>query len=89
MAQWLESWARDRGSRGRVHAETAGEFSSPESAFCVDSYFGVRSTAVLPQWHVKDTVILPKVQIAGYSSTHMHHTYVALHEVKRLGDTSR
>ena len=22
--------------------------------FCADSYFGIRSTAVLPQWHVKD-----------------------------------
>ena len=30
--------------------------------------FGVRSTPVLPQWHVKKTpVILPKVQLAGYT----------------------
>ena len=21
--------------------------------FCADSYFGIRSTAVLPQWHIK------------------------------------
>ena len=31
-----------------------GKFSSAESTFCADSSFGVRSTPVLPQWHVKD-----------------------------------
>ena len=30
---------------------------SPGSSFCADSYFGIRSTPV----------ILPKVQVAGYS----------------------
>ena len=30
-------------------AGTAGEFSSPVSTFCSDSYFGIRSTPVLPQ----------------------------------------
>ena len=29
-------------------------FLSPESTFCADSYFGIRSTSVLPQQHVKD-----------------------------------
>ena len=29
----------------------------------------------------KILVILPKVQMAGYSQTHMHLMYVALHEV--------
>ena len=38
----------------RVPAGTAGGFSSPGSAFCADSYFGIRSTPVLPQQHVKD-----------------------------------
>ena len=60
-----------------------------QSAFCVDSYFSVRSTAVLPQWHVKDPGHFAESAVACYSYTHMHHTYVALHEVKRLGDTSR
>ena len=32
-----------------VPAGTAGEFSSPGSTFCADSYFGIRSTPVLPQ----------------------------------------
>ena len=27
----------------------AGEFSSPGLTFCADSYFGIRSTPVLPQ----------------------------------------
>ena len=39
-------------SRVRVPAEAAREFSSPGLAFCVDSYFGIRSTPVLQ--HVKD-----------------------------------
>ena len=32
-----------------INTETAGEFSSPWSTFCADSYFGIRSTPVLPQ----------------------------------------
>ena len=42
------------GSRVRVPAGATGEFSSPGSTFCADSYFGIRSTPVLPQLHVKD-----------------------------------
>ena len=30
-------------------AGIAQEFSSPESTFCADSYFGICSTPVLPQ----------------------------------------
>ena len=40
--------------RVRFPAEAAEEFSSPESTLCADSLFGVRSTPVLAQWHVKD-----------------------------------
>ena len=36
-------------SRVRIPAGTAGEVSSPGSTFCADSYFGIRSTPVLPQ----------------------------------------
>ena len=36
-------------SRVRIPAGAAGEFSSPGSTFCADSYFGIRSTPVLPQ----------------------------------------
>ena len=35
-------------SRVRVPAGAAGELSSPGSTFCADSYFGIRSTPVLP-----------------------------------------
>ena len=38
----------------RITAGAAGEFSFPGSTFCADSYFGIRSTPVLPQEHVKD-----------------------------------
>ena len=40
--------------RVRVPAGAVGEFSSPGSTFCADFYFGIRSTPVLPQKHVKD-----------------------------------
>ena len=39
--------------RVRIPAGAAGEFSSPESTLSAD-LFGVRSTPVLPQKHVKD-----------------------------------
>ena len=39
--------------RVRILEGVAGEFSSPELTLCAD-LFGVRSTPVLPQWHVKD-----------------------------------
>ena len=38
-------------SRVRSPAGTAGEFSSPGSTFCADSYFGIRSTP--PCYHSK------------------------------------
>ena len=41
-------------SRVRIPAGTAGEFSSPGSTFSADSDFGIRSTPVLPQLHVKN-----------------------------------
>ena len=41
-------------SRVRIPAGATGEFSSPWSTFCADSYFGIRSTLALPQEHVKD-----------------------------------
>ena len=42
-----DSWTER--SRVRIPAGAAGEFSSPGSTFCADSYFGIRSTPVLPQ----------------------------------------
>ena len=44
----------------------AAEISPPESTFSADSYFAICSTPMLP------LVILPKVQVASYSLTHMH-----------------
>ena len=40
--------------RVRIPAEAAGEFSSPESTSCADSYSLSVPTPVLLQWHVKD-----------------------------------
>ena len=57
-------------SQDRIPAGAAGEFSSPRSTFCADSYFGIRSPPRVT------TVARKKVQVAGY----MHHTYMSLHE---------
>ena len=40
--------------RIRIAAGAAGEFSSPGSIFRADSYFGIRSTPMLPQQHAKE-----------------------------------
>ena len=45
---------RSKGCEFESRHERWGEFSSPESTLCPDPLFCVRSTPVLPQWHVKD-----------------------------------
>ena len=40
--------------RVRIPARAAGEFSSPGSTLCADSYSVSVPHLVLPQWHVKD-----------------------------------
>ena len=40
--------------RVQIPAGAAGEISFPESTKCSDSLFVVRSSPVLPQWHLKD-----------------------------------
>ena len=58
--------------RVRIPAGAAGEFSSPESTLCADSY----SVSVPHPRHrsgtLKSPVILPKVQVAGYTKTRIH-----------------
>ena len=50
MAQWLERPGLVIGrSQVRIPVGAAGEFSPPGSAFCADSYSGIRYTPVLPQ----------------------------------------
>ena len=41
-------------SRIRIPARAAGELLSPRSTFCADSYFGILSTPMLAQQHVKN-----------------------------------
>ena len=62
-------------SRVRIPAGTAGEFSSPGSNFCADSYFGIRSTPVLPQWHVKNPGHSAKIA-GGRLQLNTHTPYV-------------
>ena len=66
----------------RAPAGAAGEFSSLGSTFCADSLFRYPFHSHVTAVACKiSPVILPKLQVAGYSYTHMHPTYVALHEV--------
>ena len=53
MAQWLERRTRDWKVAGSNPCRSGGRiFFSRVDFLC--SYFGIRSTPVLPQWHVKD-----------------------------------
>ena len=69
-------------SRVRIPAGTAGEFSSPGSTFCADSYFGIRSTPVLPQQHVKKSRSFCQLKCRWQvpAKTRIHLTYVAFIE---------
>ena len=61
-------------SRVPVPAGAAGEFSSPGSTFCADSYFGIRSIPVLLQWHVNDPGHSAESAGGRLQQTHMHPT---------------
>ena len=63
-------------SRVRIPAGTAGEFSSPGSTFCADSYFGIRShPRVTTVARKKIPVILPK-SAGGRLQLNTHTPYV-------------
>ena len=51
IAQWLERQTRDRKVVGSSSSWSGGRISfSRVNVFCADSYFGIRSTPVLPQY---------------------------------------
>ena len=54
VACWLERRTRDRTVASSNPAGAAGEFFSSRVSSVCWLLFGVRSTPVLPQWHVKD-----------------------------------
>ena len=62
-------------SQVRIPAGVAGEFSSPGSTFCADSYFGIHSTPVLPQQHVEDPVHSAK-SAGGRLQLNTHTPYI-------------
>ena len=71
MAEWQSDGLVMERSRFQVPTGAAGEFISPGSTFCADIF------RCPSHPHVTTVpVILPKVNVAGYSRTHMHHTYV-------------
>ena len=61
----------------RIPAGAAGEFSSPSSPFCADSYFGICSTPVLPQKHVKDHGHSAK-SAGGRLQLNTHTNYISM-----------
>ena len=63
-------------SRVRIPAGVAGEFSSPGSTFCADSYFRVTAVA-----RIRSLSFCQKCRWQVTAKTRMHLTYVALHEV--------
>ena len=69
----LLSLARKHWVRTLVRA--AGELSSPWSTFCADSYFGIHSTPVLPQQHLKGPGHCAK-SAGGRLQLNMHAPYV-------------
>ena len=62
-------------SRVRIPAGEAGELSSPGSTICADSYFGIHSTPVLPQKHLKDPSHSAK-SAGGRLQLNMHTPYI-------------
>ena len=54
IAQWLEHRTCDQKVVGSNPCRSGGINFFSRSAFCADSYFGIRSTPVLRQQHVED-----------------------------------
>ena len=69
-------------SRVRIPAGTAGEFSSPGSTFCADSYFGIRSTPRVTAVARKKNPghFAKKCRWQVTAKTRIHLTYVAFTE---------
>ena len=73
-AQWLEHRTHECRSWVQIPAGAAVKFSSPGSTFCANSYFGIHSTPVLPQQHVKDPGHSAK-SAGGSLQLNMHASY--------------
>ena len=73
MVRVSDSWLKGRGVRSLAGA--LREFSSPGSTFCADSYFGIHSTPVLLQQHLKDPGHSAK-SAGGRLQLNMHTPYI-------------
>ena len=67
-------------SRVRVPAGTAGEFSSPGSTFCADSYFGIRST---PRVTAVAVALHEVAWLYGVHRTRREGSSVTWHQVRQ------
>ena len=68
----------------QVPAEAARWFSSPGSAFCTDSYFGICSTPVWSQLHIKRSWSFCQKCRWQVTARHMYTMHVASNEVTLL-----
>ena len=75
IAQWLERRTRDRTVTGSNPCRSGGRIFFSRVTFCVDSYFGIRSTPVLLQKHVKDPGYSAK-RAGGRLQLNTHTPYV-------------
>ena len=81
IACWYSAGLVNRRLRVRIPAGAAVQFSSPELTLCIDLLYGVRSTLVLSQWHVKDPG-----HFAGSAGGRLHlNTHVPLTQRSRSG----
>ena len=62
-------------SQVQIPTGAVGEFSSPGLTLCADSYFGIHSTRVLLQQHIKDPTHSAK-SAGGRLQLNTHTPYV-------------
>ena len=79
IAQWLERRTRDQKVAGSNFL-LRGQLFSVLILICVSIPPSIHSTHLCCcSSTYKIPVILPKARVAGYSSTHMQHTYIYIY----------
>ena len=79
----VESRTHDWKVVGSISGRSGEIIFFPGLIFLCRLLIGVRSTFVLPQWHVKDPGFQPKVRVTGYTETHKPLTQQSRSELSR------
>ena len=72
IACWQEHQTHDRKVVSSNPSRSSGRIYFSRVNFVCWLLLRVRFTPMLPQWHIKDPVLLPKVQVAGYTEACIH-----------------